>query len=133
MGTFSEYIAADWYTVVPLPPSVSTREGAASFAQGLTAITFVSEAHNVQAGETVLVHTVAGGVGLWITQLCKHRGATVIGTTSTEEKVAIARAHGADHVILYRSEDVAARVLEITKGEGVHAVFDGIGKDTYVS
>ena len=92
----------------------------------------MSEAYNVESGDTVLVHTVAGGLGLIFTQLAKSRGAVVIGTTSTEEKAMLAKANGADHVILYPVEDVAQKVLEITKGEGVEAVFDGVGKDTYV-
>ena len=97
---------------------------------GATALTFVTEAYNVRAGDTVLVHTVAGGLGLLFAQLIKARGATVIGTTSTPAKAAVARAHGADHVILYTQEDTVARVLELTNGEGVHAIFDGVGKDT---
>ena len=100
--------------------------------QGLTALTFASEAYDVRPGDRVLVHTVAGGLGLWLAQVCKRRGAIVIGTTSTAEKAEVARAHGADHVILYRDEHVSGRVLEITGGEGVHAIFDGVGKDTYV-
>ena len=98
----------------------------------MTAVTLISEAYNVQPGDTVLVHTVAGGLGLLFAQLIKARGATVIGTTSTPAKAAIALAHGADHVILYTQEDTVARVLEITNGEGVHAIFDGVGKDTCV-
>ena len=86
----------------------------------------------MRPGDRVLVHTVAGGLGLWLAQVCRHRGAVVIGTTSTAEKAAIARAHGADYVILYQDEDVVARVLEITGGEDVHAIFGGVGKDTYV-
>ena len=97
---------------------------------GMTAVTLISEAYNVQPGDTVLVHTVAGGLGLLLAQLIKARGATVIGTTSTPAKAAVARAHGADHVIVYKTEDVAKRVLEITGGLGVHAIFDGVGKDT---
>ncbi len=84
----------------------------------------------MKAGDTVLVHTVAGSVGLFFAQLVKARGGTVIGTTSTPEKAAFALANGADHVILYKTENVAARVLEITGGLGVHAIFDGVGKDT---
>ena len=132
-GTFAEYTLAEWFAVTPLPPAVSPRIGAASIVQGLTALTFASESYAVRAGDHVLVHTVAGGLGLWLAELCKRRGAVVIGTTSTPEKAALAKAHGADHVILYREEDVVARVLEITEGEGVHAIFDGVGKDTYVS
>ena len=80
----------------------------------------------------MLIHTVAGGLGLLFTQVAKSRGATVIGTTSTEAKAQLARSFGADHVILYPTENTVDRVLEITKGEGVHSVFDGVGKDTYV-
>ncbi|PIL33841.1 hypothetical protein GSI_03547 [Ganoderma sinense ZZ0214-1] len=108
-GTFAEYTLAAPPAVLPLPPSVPPRVGAASLVQGLTALTFASEPRG----------------------LCKQRGAVVIGTTSTAEKAAVAREHGADHVILYRDEDVAARVLEITEGSGVHAIFDGVGKDTF--
>ena len=100
--------------------------------QGLTALTFASESYAVRAGDRVLVHTVAGGLGLVFAQLIKARGATVIGTTSTPEKAALARQHGADHVILYTRENVVERVLELTGGEGVHVVYDGVGKDTYV-
>ncbi len=95
----------------------------------MTAVTFTTEAYDVQPGDYVLVHTVAGGLGLWLTQVLKHLGAIVIGTTSTEEKAAVAKTHGADHVILYKDEDVVARVLELTNGEGVHAIYDGVGKD----
>ena len=80
----------------------------------------------------MLVHTVAGGFGLLLAQLAKRAGATVIGTTSTPEKAALAKQHGADHVILYTRENVVERVLELTGGEGVHVVYDGVGKDTYV-
>ena len=98
--------------------------------QGLTALTFASEAYDVRPGDRVLVHTVAGGLGLLLAQLAKARGATVVGTTSTPAKAALARAHGADHVVLYTQEDTVRRVHEITGGEGVHAIFDGVGKDT---
>jgi NADPH:quinone reductase-like Zn-dependent oxidoreductase len=92
----------------------------------------MEEAYNVQKGDIILIHTVAGGLGLLMCQLAKSRGATVIGTTSTKAKAALATEHGCDHVILYTEEETAKRVLEITKGDGVNAVFDGVGKDTYV-
>jgi len=79
------------------------------------------------------VHTVAGGLGLLFAQMIKARGATVIGTTSTKEKAELAKANGADHVILYKEEDTVQRVLELTNGVGVDAVFDGVGKDTFDS
>lgn len=92
----------------------------------------MNEAYEVKQGDTILIHTVAGGFGLIAAQYAKSKGATVIGTTSTEVKAQLAKAHGADHVILYTKEDTVQRVLEITNGVGVDAVFDGVGKDTYV-
>lgn len=119
-----------WSKVFPVPDNVSLLTAAAATLQGLTAVTFLEEAYRVKPGDTVLIYTVAGGLGLIMAQLAKHAGATVIGTTSTEEKAAVARAHGADHVIVYTKENVVDRVLELTGGEGVHVVYDGVGKDT---
>lgn len=132
MGAFAEYVSVPWTKIFPVPDAVSVDLAAASLTQGLTAITFMTESHNVKKGETILVHTVAGGLGLIFAQYAKSRGATVIGTTSTKEKADLAKANGADHVILYKDEDTVERVLEITGGVGVDAVFDGVGKDTYV-
>ncbi|KAJ7651564.1 NAD-P-binding protein [Mycena polygramma] len=131
VGIHSDYAAVPWSFVYALPPNVSTRTAAAAFSQGLTALTFIEEAYNVRKGDIILVHTVAGGLGLLFAQLIKARGATVIGTTSTKEKAELAKANGADHVILYKDEDTVARVLELTNGVGVDAVFDGVGKDTF--
>jgi len=131
VGSFATYTAVPWNNVIAVPPSVSPLTAAAALTQGLTALTFIEEAYNVQKGDIILVHTVAGGLGLLFAQLIKYRGATVIGTTSTKEKAELAKANGADYVILYPVEDAVQRVLEITNGEGVHAVFDGVGKDTF--
>ncbi|EIN04575.1 NAD(P)-binding protein [Punctularia strigosozonata HHB-11173 SS5] len=131
LGAYQEYISIPWNNAYPLPESVPLRTGAASLTQGLTALTFMTEAHNVKKGETIFVHTVAGGLGLIFAQIAKLRGATVIGTTSTPEKAELAKVHGADHVILYKDEDIVKRVKEITNGEGVDAIFDGVGKDTF--
>ncbi|KAJ7651579.1 hypothetical protein DFH06DRAFT_1207442 [Mycena polygramma] len=130
-GCHAAYVASPWKSVHVLPEGVSTRTGAAALLQGMTALSFIEEAHKVQKGETILVHTVAGGLGLLFAQLIKARGATVIGTTSTKEKAELAKANGADHVILYKDEDTVQRVLELTNGVGVDAVFDGVGKDTF--
>ncbi|KAJ6609335.1 NAD-P-binding protein [Mycena sp. CBHHK59/15] len=130
-GVHSQYMSAPWKSVHVLPSSISLQIGAAALLQGMTALSFVEEAYNVQKGDTILVHTVAGGLGLLFAQLIKARGATVIGTTSTKEKAALAKAHGADHVIMYKEEDTVQRVLEITNGVGVDAVYDGVGKDTF--
>lgn len=93
----------------------------------------MTESYNVKKGDIIFIHTVAGGLGLLYTAYAKSRGATVIGTTSTPEKAEIAKSYGADHVILYTKENTVERVKEITNGEGVHAVFDGVGKDTYAT
>lgn len=129
-GTFAEYIAVPWAKTYPIPSTLSTLTATAGTLQGTTALSFMTESYNVQKGDLILIHTVAGGLGLLMCQLAKSRGATVIGTTSTKEKAAVATEHGADHVILYRDEDTVKRVLDITNGEGVHAVFDGVGHDT---
>ena len=132
LGVHATYVSVPWYSVYPVPSSISTRVASASLAHGLTAVTFFEEAYKVKKGDTILVHTVAGGLGLLFAQLGRHIGATVIGTTSTQAKADLAKAHGADHVILYPVEDTVKRVLELTNNEGVDAVFDGLGKDTCV-
>ncbi|KAF8559893.1 NAD(P)-binding protein, partial [Imleria badia] len=132
-GAHAEYISMPWMTVYPVPNDVSTRTAAAILLQGLTATTFMEEAYNVQKGDVILIHTVAGGLGLLLTQVAKSRGATVIGTTSNDEKAALAKQTGADHVIIYKRENTVQKVLEITNGEGVNAIYDGVGKDTFDS
>ncbi|KLO09266.1 NAD-binding protein [Schizopora paradoxa] len=130
-GSMAEYVSVPWHQVQPIPPSIDLLTAAAALLQGLTALTMMCESHDVKKGETILVHTVAGGLGLIFAQIAHARGATVIGTTSSKEKAELAKKHGADHVILYTEEDTVQRVLEITNGEGVEAVFDGVGKDTF--
>ncbi|KAF9446130.1 NAD(P)-binding protein [Macrolepiota fuliginosa MF-IS2] len=130
-GSHATYISVPWKFAYPLPDSVPARLGAASMLQGLTATTFFEEAYKVKKGDTILIHTVAGGLGLLFAQLGRRIGATIIGTTSTPEKAELAKAHGADHVILYTKEDTVQRVLELTNGEGVDAIFDGVGKTTF--
>ncbi|CAD6887308.1 unnamed protein product [Tilletia controversa] len=133
-GAFSEYVAVERASVAKLPEGVSTRDAAATTLQGLTALTLVREAFLVEKGHTVLVHAAAGGVGLLLCQLASHYGATVIGTVSTEAKAELAKAHGADHIIIYGHNDydvVPAKVLELTGGKGVNAVYDGVGKATW--
>ncbi|KAH9932066.1 NAD-P-binding protein [Epithele typhae] len=133
LGVHAEYASVPWPKVFPLPAAVSLRTAAAATLQGLTALAFVEEAHPVRAGDRVFVHTVAGGFGLLVAQLAKRAGAAlVLGTTSSAAKAAAARAAGADHVILYNREDVVARALALTGGEGVDVVYDGVGKDTFL-
>ncbi|KAG6831968.1 hypothetical protein H0H87_003303 [Tephrocybe sp. NHM501043] len=131
LGTHASYISVPWKFVYPVPENISTRTAAAGILQALTAYTFFEEAYKVQKDDKILVHTVAGGLGLLMAQLGRHRGAIVIGTTSTSQKAELAKKNGAAHVILYKDEDTVARVLEITNGEGVEGVFDGVGKDTF--
>lgn len=95
-------------------------------------MSFFEEAYKVKKGDTILVHTVAGGLGLLFAQLGRRIGATVIGTTSSQEKAELAKENGANHVILYPTENTVERVLELTKGQCVDAIFDGVGRDTYV-
>lgn len=131
LGAYSEarLIPAD--RLIRLPESLSFETGAAMMLQGLTAAYLLRRTYRVQKGDTVLIHAAAGGVGLIACQWAKALGATVIGTVSTEAKAELARAHGCDHSILYTREDFARRVRDITGGEGVPVVYDGIGKDTF--
>lgn len=115
---------------VKVPEGVSDEVAAAAMLQGMTAHYLVRSTYEVKEGDDVLVHAAAGGVGLLLVQLAKARGARVIGTVSTEEKAQLARGAGADHVIRYDREDFAAVTRELTGGEGVAVVYDGVGKDT---
>ncbi|VDB99781.1 unnamed protein product [Peniophora sp. CBMAI 1063] len=131
-GSLKEYVSVPWdELVVPVPDEFPTRVAAAAFIQGITTIAQLTESYEVKKGDIVMIHTIAGGVGLLHAQYAKLKGATVIGTTSTPEKAQLAKAHGADHVILYKNENVVERVLELTGGEGAHVVYDGVGKDTF--
>jgi NADPH2:quinone reductase len=117
--------------VVPIPDGIDDRTAAAILLKGLTAYYLLFKTWPVATGETILWHAAAGGVGLLATQWAKALGATVIGTAGSDEKCAIANAHGCDHVINYNTEDFAARVRELTGGEGVDVVYDGVGKATF--
>lgn len=118
--------------LIRLPDGIGFETGAAMMLQGLTAAYLLRKTYRVQKGDVVLIHAAAGGVGTIACQWAKALGATVIGTVSSEAKAALARAHGCDQVILYSREDVAKRVREITGGEGVAVVYDGVGKDTFM-
>lgn len=131
VGAYAEYSAIPAVKTVKLPQSIKPQLGAAALLQGLTALTLIKEAHNVQKGDWVLVHAAAGGTGLWLCQLLKAVGANTIGTASTQEKVDLATKAGAKHMINYSHEDVKSKVMELTDNKGVIAVFDGVGKDTF--
>jgi NADPH2:quinone reductase len=133
IGAYSEArnIAAD--KLVKVPEGVEDRTAAAIMLKGLTAQYLLRRTYRVKAGDTILVHAAAGGVGLLLCQWAKHLGATVIGTVGSTAKSELARAHGCDHTILYRVTDVAKRVRELTGGAGVPVVYDGVGKDTFAA
>ena len=118
--------------LLKLPGNVSFETAAASTMRGLTAVYWLMKADpRLKAGDTVLLHAAAGGVGLLAIQVARLLGIRVIGTVSSEEKAEKARAMGCDEIIFYRREDVPARVRELTGGEGVQTVFDSVGKDTF--
>jgi NADPH:quinone reductase len=119
--------------VVLLPAGVTTAQGAAVLLQGMTAHYLVSTTYPLHPGDTCLVHAAAGGTGLLLCQLAKRRGARVIGTASTAEKEALARAAGADEVIRYTETDFAAEVKRLTAGAGVQVVYDSVGKTTFTA
>ena len=132
LGAYAECRNIDAALLVPLPAAISFEQAAAMLMQGLTAQFLLRRTYPVKAGETLLIHAAAGGVGLIAVQWAKALGATVIGTVSSDEKAAIAHAHGCDHTIIYTRENFPARVRELTGGEGVPVVYDSIGRDTFM-
>lgn len=117
--------------LVPIPDGIDDRTAAAILLKGVTAFYLLFKTWRVEPGQTILWHAAAGGTGLIATQWAKSLGATVIGTAGSADKVALAKAHGCDHVIDYSKEDFAARVQELTEGRGVDVVYDGVGKATF--
>ena len=130
-GTYAEEVVIDTKQVVRLPDGIDDDTAAAMMLKGLTTQYLLRRTYKVQPGDTILFHAAAGGVGLIATQWAKHLGATVIGTVGSEDKAELARQHGCDHVILYRNEDFAAKVKEITGGKGCAVVYDGVGQATF--
>jgi len=133
LGSYAEYVAVAADRLVPIPPGVSERQAAAAMLQGMTAHYLVHDTYRLQRGETALVHAAAGGVGLLLVQLAHRIGARVIATVSTGEKAALARAAGADEVILYTQADFAAETRRLTDGRGVDVVYDSVGRATFDS
>ncbi len=117
--------------LVPLPDGISDEVGAAVLLKGLTAQYLLRRTHRLEAGQTILVHAAAGGVGLLLGQWARHLGATVIGTAGSQAKASLALENGYDHIINYREDDFVTRVLEITEGRKVDVVYDSVGKDTF--
>lgn len=131
LGAYAEkrIIAAE--ALMPVPAGVDPKNLAGTFLRGMTAQYLLRQTYRVRSGDTVLIHTAAGGMGTLLCQWAKALGATVIGTVGSDDKKDIATTSGAHHVINSRTEDIAARVDEITAGAGVAAVYDGIGKDVW--
>jgi NADPH2:quinone reductase len=117
--------------VVALPDGVSFNEGAAAMLQGCTAHYLSQSTYPIKKGDSYLIHAAAGGVGLILTQMAKNACYTVISTVSTQEKAELARAAGADEVILYCDTDFETEVMRITDGAGVNVVYDSVGKTTF--
>jgi len=130
-GAYAEAGVVRADRAVAIPDGISTEVAAAMLLKGMTTEAFIRRTYAVKAGETVLVHAAVGGVGQIMTQWLKALGAEVIATVGSEEKAAKARALGADHVVLYREQDVAAEVKRITNGKGVPVAYDSVGKDTF--
>ncbi len=131
IGAYAEVrnIPAD--RLVKLPDAIDGKTAAAMMLQGMTAQYLLRRTYRVQPGDTILIQAAAGGVGLIVCQWAKALGATVIGTVSSDEKAALAKAHGCDHPIVYTRENFVERVKDITSGAGVPVVYDSIGKDTF--
>ena len=133
LGAYSteRLIAAN--VLIKLPDAISFETAAAMTMRGLTSSYLMRRIWPLKAGDTVLLHAAAGGVGLIVSQWAKLLGLNVIGSVSTDEKAALALAHGCNHVIVYRREDIAKRVRELTNGAGANVVFDSVGKNTFAA
>ena len=131
VGAYAEVRLMPADRVVALPNAIDDQTAAAMMLQGMTAQYLLRRTYRVQAGDAILFHAAAGGVGLMASQWARHLGATVIGTVGSDEKAELARAHGCHHVIVYSRENFTERVREITNGQGVAVVYDSVGKDTF--
>jgi len=132
LGAYAEQRLVAARHLVKLPDDISYEIGAVMMLKGLTAQYLLRRTYRVGPGDVILVHAAAGGMGLILCQWAKALGAKVIGTAGSPEKAALAKAHGADHVILYRSEDFAAEVKRLTDGQLCSVVYDGVGRDTFL-
>jgi NADPH2:quinone reductase len=133
LGAYSTERIIPAAPLIKLPEAISCETAAAMTMRGLTSAYLMRRIWPLKAGDTILFHAAAGGVGLIVCQWAKLLGLNVIGTVSTESKAAVARAHGCDHTILYGQEDVAKRVREITSGAGVSVVYDSVGRNTFAA
>jgi len=130
-GSYAEFASVPDDKLVKIPQDVSEQQAAAAMLQGMTAHYLCYSTYPVKAGDTVLVHAAAGGVGLLLVQMCHNLGTRVIGTVSTEEKAKLAREAGTDEIILYTQSDFETETKRLTDGKGVNAVYDSVGKTTF--
>jgi|SRR5947207_988685 len=131
LGSYAESHVVPSDRLVALPAGVTTKQGAAIMLQGMTAHYLASSTFPLKSGDTCLVHAGAGGVGLLLTQIAKMRGARVITTVSTDHKASLSREAGADHVVMYTSQDFEAEVKKLTGGKGVQVVYESVGQTTF--
>lgn len=131
LGAYAELAAVPTERLVVIPRGVTAKQAAAAMLQGMTAHYLACSTYPLKKGDICLVHAAAGGVGLLLVQIAKKRGATVIGTVSTEDKAKLAREAGADYVIRYTEQDFEAEIKRITEGRGVQVVYDSVGKTTF--
>jgi len=131
LGSYAEYAAVPADRLVKIPAGVSEREAAAAMLQALTAHYLVYDTYPLKKGETVLIHAAAGGVGLLLVQMARNIGARILATVSTGDKAKLARAAGADEVILYSQADFEAETKRLTGGNGVDVIYDSVGKTTF--
>ena len=131
VGAYAEFAIVPAWKLVKIPEGIDERDAAALMLQGMTAHYLTTSVHQLQAGETVLIHAAAGGAGLLLVQLARRAGARVIGTVSTAAKAELARAAGADEVILYTESDFEPETRRLTDGRGVQVVYDSVGRDTF--
>jgi len=131
LGGYAEYAAVPADRLVAIPAGVTDQQAAAAMLQGMTAHYLCHDTYPLKRGETALVHAAAGGVGLLLVQMAHNIGARVLATVSTEEKAKLAREAGADEIILYTKSDFEAETRRLTNGQGVHVVYDSVGKTTF--
>jgi NADPH:quinone reductase len=131
LGSYAEYAAVPADRLVPVPAGVTDQQAAAAMLQGMTAHYLAHDVYPLKRGETALVHAAAGGVGQILVQMAHNIGARVIATVSTDEKAQLARAAGADEVILYTQQDFEVETKRLTGGKGVDVVYDSVGKTTF--
>jgi NADPH2:quinone reductase len=131
LGSYAEYAAVPADRLVKIPDELDFNQAAAAMLQGMTAHYLSHSTYPIKNGDTVLIHAAAGGAGLLLVQMARKLGARIIGTAGSEEKAQLARDAGADEVIVYTEQDFETETQRLTDGQGVHVVYDGVGKDTF--